>query len=64
MIPALARRYGVERFLRASAFPDADHMPEYIHDLNELVAAFPEDQRAAFIGDNARQLFKLDAPST
>jgi uncharacterized protein len=60
MIPALAARYGVERFLWASDFPHADHTPEYIHDLNELVAAFPEDQRAAFIGGNARSLFKLD----
>jgi predicted TIM-barrel fold metal-dependent hydrolase len=61
MIPALAARYGVERFLWASDFPHADHTPEYIHDLNELVAAFPEDQRAAFIGGNARSLFKLDS---
>jgi uncharacterized protein len=58
-IPALAERFGVERFLWASDFPHADHTPEYIHDLNELVAAFPEDQRAAFIGGNARSLFKL-----
>lgn len=60
MIPALAARYGVERFLWASDFPHADHTPEYIHDLNELVAAFPPDQRAAFIGGNARALFHLD----
>jgi uncharacterized protein len=59
MIPALAARYGVERFLWASDFPHADHTPEYINDLNELVAAFPQDQRAAFIGGNARALFKL-----
>ena len=59
MIPALAARYGVERFLWASDFPHADHTPEYVHDLNELVEAFPEDQRRRFIGDNARALFKL-----
>jgi predicted TIM-barrel fold metal-dependent hydrolase len=59
MIPALAARYGVERFMWASDFPHADHTPEYIHDLNDLVASFPEDQRAAFIGGNARALFKL-----
>ena len=58
-IPALAARYGVERFLWASDFPHADHTPEYVHDLNELVEAFPEDQRRQFIGDNARALFKL-----
>ncbi len=59
MIPALAARYGVERFLWASDFPHADHTPEYVHDLNELVAAFPEQDRRKFIGDNARALFKL-----
>ena len=58
-IPALAARYGVERFLWASDFPHADHTPEYVHDLNELVESFPEDQRRKFIGDNARALFKL-----
>ena len=59
MVPALAQRYGVERFLWASDFPHADHTSEYIHDLNELVALFPEHDRRKFIGDNARALFKL-----
>lgn len=58
-IPALAERFGVDRFLWASDFPHADHTPEYVHDLNELVASFPEQDQAAFIGDNARALFKL-----
>lgn len=60
-IPALAERYGVDRFLWASDFPHADHTPEYVHDLNELVAAFPQADRRAFIGDNARALFDLPA---
>ncbi len=60
MIPALAQRYGVSRFMWASDFPHADHTPEYIDDLNELVASFPEDQRAQFIGGNARTLFQLE----
>ncbi|MEN9505606.1 MAG: BarH protein [Actinomycetota bacterium] len=59
MIPALAERYGVERFLWASDFPHADHTPEYVADLNELVSMFPPEQRRKFIGDNARALFKL-----
>jgi predicted TIM-barrel fold metal-dependent hydrolase len=58
-IPALAERYGADRFLWASDFPHADHTPEYIHDLNELVAAFPEPARHQFIGANARALFRL-----
>ena len=59
MIPALAERYGVERFLWASDFPHADHTPEYVDDLNELVSSFPADQRRQFVGDNARALFDL-----
>jgi uncharacterized protein len=58
-IPSLAQRFGVERFLWASDFPHADHTSEYVHDLNELVAAFPEEQRRKFVGDNARALFGL-----
>ncbi len=60
-IPALAERFGVDRFLWASDFPHADHTPEYVNDLNELVDAFPAADRAAFIGDNARALFGLPA---
>jgi len=59
MIPALAQRYGVERFLWASDFPHADHTPEYVDDLNELVSSFPADQRRKFVGDNARALFDI-----
>ncbi len=58
-IPSLAARFGADRFLWASDFPHADHTPEYIHDLNELVAAFPAADRQKFIGDNARHLFQL-----
>ncbi len=58
-IPALAERFGADRFLWASDFPHADHTPEYIHDLNELVAAFPPADRRKFLGDNARTLFNL-----
>lgn len=60
-IPALAERFGADRFLWASDFPHADHTPEYIDDLNELAGAFPEDQRRLFLGDNARRLFKIQA---
>jgi predicted TIM-barrel fold metal-dependent hydrolase len=56
-IPSLAERFGADRFLWASDFPHADHTPEYINDLDELVAAFPEADRQLFLGDNARRLF-------
>jgi uncharacterized protein len=43
----------------ASDFPHADHTPEYINDLDELAAAFPEKSRRQFLGDNARELFGI-----
>ncbi len=58
-IPALAERFGADRFLWASDFPHADHTPEYVDDLNELVSSFPEADRRRFIGDNARELFGI-----
>ena len=58
-IPSLADRFGVDRFLWASDFPHADHTPEYIHDLNELVGSFRPEDRPKFIGGNARTLFGL-----
>jgi predicted TIM-barrel fold metal-dependent hydrolase len=58
-IPALAERFGAERFLWASDFPHADHTPAYIDDLDELAGAFPEASRRKFLGDNARELFKI-----
>jgi predicted TIM-barrel fold metal-dependent hydrolase len=59
-IPALAQRFGADRFLWASDFPHADHTPEYLADLEELAAAFPDDaDRRRFLGDNARELFGI-----
>jgi predicted TIM-barrel fold metal-dependent hydrolase len=59
-IPALASRFG-NRFMWASDFPHADHTPEYITDLEDLTAAFGENQRRPFLGDNARDLFGITA---
>ncbi len=63
-IPALAERFGVDRFLWASDFPHADHTPEYVSDLNELAGVFEErfgaDGRRKFLGDNTRALFDLE----
>ncbi len=59
-IPALAERFGADRFLWASDFPHADHTPEYLRDLEGLADAFTsEDDRARFLGGNARALFKI-----
>lgn len=59
MIPALAERYGWDRFLWASDFPHPDHTPGYVLDLNELAGMFPDEHRRAFLGDNARALFGI-----
>jgi len=61
-IPSLAERFGADRFMWASDFPHADHTPEYLIDLEELAGAFPEEgDRRRFLGDNARELFAIDA---
>jgi len=59
-IPWLAERFGDGRFMWASDFPHADHTPEYIQDLEELASMFPDESRRKFLGDNCRQLFKID----
>lgn len=61
-IPALAERFGADRFMWASDFPHADHTPAYIDDLDELAGMFtsPEDRRR-FLGDNARDLYQITA---
>ena len=58
-IPALAERFGADRFMWASDFPHADHTPEYVADLDELAAGFDQPARRRFLGDNARQLFRI-----
>jgi uncharacterized protein len=60
-IPHLAERFGADRFMWASDFPHADHTPEYINDLDELAGMFPEQDRRKFLGDNVRELFKINA---
>ncbi len=58
-IPALAERFGADRFMWASDFPHADHTPAYVEDLAELAGLFGEEDRQKFLGGNARRLFKL-----
>lgn len=59
-IPALIERFG-DRFMWASDFPHADHTPEYVDDLDALAREVSESSRAAFLGDNARELFDIRA---
>jgi predicted TIM-barrel fold metal-dependent hydrolase len=59
-IASLIERFG-DRFMWASDFPHADHTPEYIDDLDGLAASIPVAHRRAFLGDNARALFGINA---
>jgi len=58
-IPALVDRFG-DRFMWASDFPHADHTPDYIDDLDELAAAFSDESRPKFLGDNVRDLYSIE----
>jgi predicted TIM-barrel fold metal-dependent hydrolase len=60
-IPALAERFGADRFMWASDFPHADHTPDYLRDLEELASMFPDgDGRRRFLGDTCRELFHIE----
>lgn len=60
-IASLAERFGADRFMWASDFPHADHTPEYLRDLEELAAMFPDGgPRQQFLGDNCRELFGIE----
>ena len=61
-IPAMIERFGAVRFMWASDYPHADHTPDYIDDLAELAGMIDgADDRAAFLGDNVRELYDIDA---
>ncbi len=61
-IPALVERFG-DRFMWASDFPHADHTPDVRRRPRRARRrASPErPRRQRFLGDNARDLFKIDA---
>ena len=60
-IPALVERFG-DRFMWASDFPHADHTPEYVTDLEELVGITARRRAAAPSWATTRAtLFRIDA---
>ena len=62
-IPAMIDRFGAGRFMWASDYPHADHTPDYIDDLAELAGMIEaEDDRAAFLGGNVRELYDIAEP--
>ena len=55
MIPLV----GEDRFFWASDFPHPDHAPDYIPNLEKLVASLPESARAGLLGRNVLQAYGL-----
>ena len=45
-MPALAERFGADRFMWASDFPHADHTGDYLQALEEMADAVPAPARA------------------
>jgi predicted TIM-barrel fold metal-dependent hydrolase len=59
-IAPLIERYGAMPFMWASDYPHADHTPDYLEDLEILASNLPERDRRQFLGDNVRDLFKIE----
>jgi predicted TIM-barrel fold metal-dependent hydrolase len=56
----LIERYGPTQFLWASDYPHADHTPDYLVDLEMLARELPDENRNRFLGENVRELFKIE----
>jgi predicted TIM-barrel fold metal-dependent hydrolase len=50
---------GEDRFFWASDFPHPDHPPEYVTDLERLVAALPATAGPKLLGENVRRAYGL-----
>ena len=51
---------GEDRFFWASDFPHADHPPDYVPNLERLVAMLPESARPKILGENVRRCYGLN----
>jgi len=56
-LPAMVELCGADRFFWASDFPHADHIANYISELEELVGKLPQSARAKVLGDNVMRLY-------
>ena len=50
---------GEDRFFWASDFPHADHPPEYVPNLEQLVGMLPDSARPKLLGENVRDCYRL-----
>ena len=59
-IPALCDLLGADRFFWASDFPHADHTANYMQEVEELAGLLGNEERKRFLGENVRELYKID----
>ena len=50
---------GEDRFFWASDFPHPDHPPDYVPEVERLVADLPESARAGFLGRNVLEAYRI-----
>ena len=58
-LPGVMEVVGPDRFFWASDFPHPDHPPDYIPNLTRLVASMPAPTRAALLGRNVLEAYRL-----
>ena len=52
---------GADRFFWASDFPHPDHPPDYVPEVERLVAQLPEEARKGFLGENVLRAYGIEA---
>jgi predicted TIM-barrel fold metal-dependent hydrolase len=60
-LSAVIPRVGEDRFFWASDFPHPDHPPEYVPEVERIVAELPESARAGFLGRNVLRAYGIAA---
>ena len=58
-LPAIIQLEGADKFMWASDFPHADHVSNYIEELEEMADSLPSSARQKVLGENVAQLYKL-----
>ena len=58
-LPAMVELEGEDKFFWASDFPHADHVSNYIVELEELASKLSASARPKVLGENVAKLYKL-----
>ena len=58
-LAAIIAGVGADRFFWASDFPHPDHPPDYVPEVERLVAELPESARDGFLGRNVIEGYGL-----